>query len=162
MFEYAHGFLPLLKALMMMVGELDYESLFDSKENPRVNDLEYSIGAHIIYVGFIIVVTILLANLLIGLTTSDVQELKSKAELSRTERLVQQISLLETLFRKGWMPGVFQSWYDRHFSIHSILESNDDDEDDDDSSEASSRNDTESSDSKDSGKDYETSSEYKR
>jgi len=128
MFEYVHGLLPLLKSLMMMMaGELDYETLFDSEDqNPRVNDLEYSIGAHIIYVGFIIVVTILLANLLIGLTTSDVQELKSKAELSRTERLVQQISLLETLFRKSWMPQVLKTWYDNSFSIHSILESDDD------------------------------------
>lgn len=122
MFEYVYGFLPFVKALLIMTGELDYETLFDDAENPRTDDLEYSIGAHIIFVGFIIIVTILLSNLLIGLAISDVQDLRSRANLSRTERLIQQIDLLETLFHKEWVPSGLKNWYKNRFSIKSVCD----------------------------------------
>lgn len=127
MFQHIHGFLPFVKSLLMLIGEADYETLFDEEENPRADNLEYAILAHIIFVGFIIVVTILLTNLLLGLAISDVQELRVKAKLSRTERLIQQIDLLETLFKKPWVPSSWRTWYSRRFSIHTkcVMEEDD-------------------------------------
>lgn len=119
MFEYEYGFLPFVKGILIMNGETDYETLFDPEENERASNLEYAIGAHIMFVGFIALMTIILMNLLLGLAITDIQELQKRAELSRTERLIVQVDLLETLFCKGWVPSWLKNYYEEHYSIDS-------------------------------------------
>jgi len=58
---------------MMMVGEVNYEDLFYGNEENPVDDLLYPITGHILYGAFVIMITIVLMNLLVGLTVSDIQ-----------------------------------------------------------------------------------------
>lgn len=64
--------MALLKVLTMMVGEVDYEDLFynpDNKDDPIL----YPITAHVLHGAFVITVTIVLMNLLVGLAVHDIQ-----------------------------------------------------------------------------------------
>lgn len=58
---------------MMMVGEVNYEDLFYGTEESPVDDLLYPLTGHILYGAFVIMITIVLMNLLVGLTVSDIQ-----------------------------------------------------------------------------------------
>lgn len=58
----------LLKVLTMMTGELNYDEIFHSE-----SELIYPISSHVMYAIFIMVATIILFNLLIGFTVSDIQ-----------------------------------------------------------------------------------------
>ncbi|CAG7836492.1 unnamed protein product [Allacma fusca] len=89
--------LAVLKVLMMMVGEVNYEDLFYGNEESPVDDLLYPLTGHILYGAFVIMITIVLMNLLVGLTVSDIQGLKKDAELTRISRQISEISQLESL-----------------------------------------------------------------
>lgn len=51
-----------------MTGELNYDEIFHSE-----SELIYPISSHVMYAIFIMVATIILFNLLIGFTVSDIQ-----------------------------------------------------------------------------------------
>jgi len=59
----------MLKVLTMMTGELNYEEIFYNDEERLV----YPISSYLMYALFIMVATIILFNLLIGFTVSDIQ-----------------------------------------------------------------------------------------
>jgi len=64
-----------MKVLLIMIGETDYETTFErvAEEDRDILPLEYTIPAHIMFAGFIFVITIVLMNLLLGLAVSDIQ-----------------------------------------------------------------------------------------
>ena len=55
--------------IALQVGEVDYETLFYDTEEP----LLYPITAHVLHGAFVIFITIILMNLLVGLAVSDIQ-----------------------------------------------------------------------------------------
>jgi len=56
----------------MMVGEVDYEDLFYNDKN-AADPMIYPITAHVLHAAFVIIVTIVLMNLLVGLAVHDIQ-----------------------------------------------------------------------------------------
>jgi hypothetical protein len=64
--------LAILKVLTMMVGEVDYEDLFYNEDNSE-DPILYPITAHVLHGAFVIIVTIVLMNLLVGLAVHDIQ-----------------------------------------------------------------------------------------
>lgn len=54
----------------MMVGEIDYQDMFYSDDNGAVTG---PVMGHLLYASFVIVVSIVLMNLVIGLTVKDIQ-----------------------------------------------------------------------------------------
>lgn len=91
-----------------LIGELDYQGLFmnddvpstSSKDNKTKDDnssnrnfaVAYPVSAHLWYIGFVITITFVLMNLLVGLAVSDIQvkfSIKTKANyrksLNRTQ-----------------------------------------------------------------------------
>lgn len=82
----------LIKMIAMMSGELDFEDTFYG--DVRV---QFPGTAHAIFLTFIIMVTIILTNLLIGLSVNDIQELRASAELDRLSRQVELIARLEEI-----------------------------------------------------------------
>ncbi|OXA51020.1 Transient receptor potential channel pyrexia [Folsomia candida] len=64
--------LALSKVLIMMTGELNYDEIFyngDDGDQP----IPFRTTGHILFALFVVIVTIILFNLLIGLTVSDIQ-----------------------------------------------------------------------------------------
>lgn len=89
------NFRSILKTVVMMIGELEFEDLFynDNERHPQL----YPITSHAIYFIFIILVTVILMNLLVGLAVSDIQGLQASAGLNRLSRQAELVARLEGL-----------------------------------------------------------------
>lgn len=78
----------------MMAGELEFEDIFYNKDAP----IEYPVTAHGMFFAFVLLVTVILTNLLVGLAVSDIQGLQASAGLDRLSRQAELVSRLESLF----------------------------------------------------------------
>lgn len=76
---FGNIFLVFLKSLTMMVGELDLEEMKKSLSRLPVT-------SHILMVLFILLISIIMANLLVALAVSDINGLRSIAHLMRLAR----------------------------------------------------------------------------
>lgn len=65
----------LVKTVMMMSGELEYEDIFYS--NGTDSQIHYPFTAHGMFLIFVVLVTVILTNLLVGLAVSDIQVILS-------------------------------------------------------------------------------------
>ena len=55
----------MLKSSVMMIGELDYGDLFHPETSKSTNPLPYDIFSMIFFLGFLVVMPILIMNLLV-------------------------------------------------------------------------------------------------
>uniref|UniRef100_A0A336MEW4 CSON014455 protein n=1 Tax=Culicoides sonorensis TaxID=179676 RepID=A0A336MEW4_CULSO len=103
-FEYVPW--ALLKTVIMMSGELEFEDIFygddeqkkDEDDDPQV---KYPVTSHIVFFTFVLLITIILTNLMVGLAVSDIQGLQDSAGLDRLSRQAELVSRLESfLFSK--------------------------------------------------------------
>ena len=75
----------------MMVGELDYADNFTVDESKEPSD--WSIGSlQILFVLFLVLVTIIIQNLILGLTVSKIDDLHKTARSIQLEHLIGQVS----------------------------------------------------------------------
>lgn len=83
----------MLKTVAMMAGELEMEDIFygDTK-------ILYPVTAHAMFLAFVLLVTVILTNLLVGLAVSDIQGLQASAGLDRLSRQAELVARLESLF----------------------------------------------------------------
>ncbi|GAB0088274.1 Transient receptor potential channel pyrexia [Sergentomyia squamirostris] len=81
-----------LKTITMMAGELEFEDIFYN--NGAIN---YPVTAHGMFLAFVLLVTVILTNLLVGLAVSDIQGLQASAGLDRLSRQAELVSRLESL-----------------------------------------------------------------
>lgn len=81
----------ILKTIIMMAGELEFEDIF--YPSTQVN---YPVTSHFVFFGFVLLITIILANLMVGLAVSDIQGLQLSAGLDRLSRQAELISRLES------------------------------------------------------------------
>lgn len=91
--SFANPLVGLLKTIIMMSGELEFEDVFYDEEAP----LLYPGSAHIMLLGFVVLITIILTNLMVGLAVSDIQELRRCAGLDRLVRRAELVAHLEGL-----------------------------------------------------------------
>jgi len=111
-FETSNGPAGIIKVIVMMLGELEYDDLYYNQNEFLANktdnfnrteiELEterqvFPITAHLILVIFIILVSIILMNLLVGLAVSDIQKLSSEGKLHRIVRQVELINQLHAM-----------------------------------------------------------------
>nr|KAG5685635.1 hypothetical protein BaRGS_027136 [Batillaria attramentaria] len=71
----------------MMIGELDFDNIFNDSSNPPA----FPVLAYVLFVFFLIIMSILIMNLLVGLAVGDIQAVQNKATLTRLETEVELI-----------------------------------------------------------------------
>ncbi|KAL8579599.1 hypothetical protein ACOMHN_025552 [Nucella lapillus] len=69
----------LMKTSVMMIGEFDFDTIF----NDSSNRIDYAAVSYILFIAFLIVMSILLMNLLVGLAVDDIKAVQDKAALKR-------------------------------------------------------------------------------
>lgn len=77
-----------------MSGELEFENIFYGD----TNKILYPVTAHAMFFAFVLLVTVILTNLLVGLAVSDIQGLQASAGLDRLCRQAELVARLESLF----------------------------------------------------------------
>ncbi|KAM3962525.1 LOW QUALITY PROTEIN: transient receptor potential channel pyrexia [Aphomia sociella] len=85
----------LVKTVMMMSGELEYEDIFYN--NCTNSQIQYPLTAHGMFLIFVLLITVILTNLLVGLAVSDIQALQESAGLDRLVRQTQLVAHLESM-----------------------------------------------------------------
>lgn len=105
---FANPFLGFITVLVMMTGENDVSILVndpDGKDPPFLLE----VSAQVTFVLFLMFVTVVLMNLLVGIAVNDIQGLKKTADLSKLVRQTQLISYIESALFNGWLPNWLRS-----------------------------------------------------
>ncbi|XP_068232677.1 transient receptor potential channel pyrexia-like [Palaemon carinicauda] len=103
--------ISLVTSLVMMTGELDYESVFLQDENSP------AFLSILILVVFIIIVFIILSNLLVGLAVSDMYAIRQRSEVLRLTRHVELMTQIEALFHSRFIPKKVTKFFLKNISI---------------------------------------------
>ncbi|XP_077279278.1 uncharacterized protein LOC143906850 [Temnothorax americanus] len=101
----------LIKVLAMMTGELGFEDLFFSSDKGGLNEsiggtswILLQVSAQLSFVLFLLFVTIVLMNLLIGIAVHDIKGLQKTAGLAKLVRQTKLIHDVEVAIFLGFMP----------------------------------------------------------
>ncbi|CAL8147270.1 unnamed protein product [Orchesella dallaii] len=113
-----YDYLPLgiIKLVIMMAGELDFDEAFAGKENTGL-----VLCGQFIFLVFVFLIVIVLLNLLTGIAVADVKNLMERSEITSLRKQIEQINFLENmfLFVKNRFPASFFKDLERHTSdIH--------------------------------------------
>lgn len=90
----------IVKVLVMMTGELDMTFLLSVGEPTQI----FYVSAYLTYILFIVFVTVVLMNLLVGIAVHDIQGLHKTADLSKLVRQTQLIHSQEQALFQGYLP----------------------------------------------------------
>ncbi|CAL8072718.1 unnamed protein product [Orchesella dallaii] len=95
--QYTYLFFAIVKVVIMMTGELDFEDAFYGDDGPSL--ALNAIFGQFVFLLLVFITTIVLLNLLTGLAVNDVQSLIEEAEINRLCNELEQIYLLESLIQ---------------------------------------------------------------
>lgn len=108
----------LVKVVIMMSGELEFEDIFYAEE--LKHRTLYPITAHVMFFLFVLLVTLILNNLMVGLAVSDIQGLQQSAGLDRLVRQTQLVAHLESMLFSRLL-GCLPKRILRFFYQHALL-----------------------------------------
>ena len=92
--QYRNPFSTFLKTVVMMAGEFEYDGLFNNVDNT----LDHPISSYILWLIFVILIPIILANLLVGLAVDDIKGVQETAVLKRLALKVELVLNFEETF----------------------------------------------------------------
>lgn len=72
-----------IKTSVMMIGEFEFDTIFNNEDNTNSTDVKYPAASYIIFVIFLVIMSILLMNLLVGLAVDDIKAVQEQAALKR-------------------------------------------------------------------------------
>lgn len=101
---FSNPLMGFISTLSMMVGELNLSILIN---DPVVQDdppLIFELSAQFIFILFLMFVTIILMNLLVGIAVHDIQGLRKTAGLSKLVRQTKLILFVEMGMFSAWLP----------------------------------------------------------
>nr|UPO70950.1 sTRP5 [Mesobuthus martensii] len=81
----------LLKTSVMMIGEFEYDAIFNDPENP----IYFKGPTYILFIIFLILMSIIIMNLLVGLAVDDIKGVQEQAELKRLAMKVDLVLSVE-------------------------------------------------------------------
>ncbi|XP_076750336.1 transient receptor potential cation channel subfamily A member 1-like [Xylocopa sonorina] len=109
--SFSSPHIGLIKVLVMMTGELNFEDLFfPREEDGKSSDsggtswILLQVSAQLSFVLFLLFVTIVLMNLLVGIAVHDIKGLQKTAGLAKLVRQTKLICDVETALFLGLMP----------------------------------------------------------
>ncbi|XP_041352044.1 transient receptor potential cation channel subfamily A member 1 homolog [Gigantopelta aegis] len=73
----------LIKTSVMMIGEFEFDSIFNGQDSGSGDDIIYSEATYLIFVIFLILMSIIIMNLLVGLAVDDIKAVQEQAALKR-------------------------------------------------------------------------------
>ncbi|KOX73970.1 Transient receptor potential channel pyrexia, partial [Melipona quadrifasciata] len=120
--SFGNPFTGLIKVLAMMAGELDFEGLITqidegldgNPEGPFVIYHPLSVCSQILFTLFIVFVTVILMNLLVGIAVHDIQGLRNHAGLTKLVRQTKLILFTEMVLHNSSIPYAFRKWMSDH------------------------------------------------
>ncbi|KAL7637921.1 UNVERIFIED_CONTAM: hypothetical protein RMT77_011534 [Armadillidium vulgare] len=92
-FEYVGK--SLLKTSVMMIGEFEFDTIFNNVDNN--GQVTYPFVSYLLFIFFLILMSILVMNLLIGLAVDDIKAVQDQAVLKRRAMQTQLILDVEVL-----------------------------------------------------------------
>ena len=84
-------FTSFLKVLVMMIGELDFADNFTWDSVDEQGGVFSNIITQMFFIGVLFLVSIVISNLIIGLTVHNITELQNKASIYRLQKTLEQI-----------------------------------------------------------------------
>ena len=87
----------ILKSIAMMTGELEFEGNFTVDMSINSNGSEVTL--QILFLLFVLFVSIIIANLIIGLTVSEIDDLYNEARAIKLQKMVTQVNWLHNIKR---------------------------------------------------------------
>lgn len=103
--QFSNPFVAVIKILVMMTGELEFDDLLSSITEEKGNlSLLGEISALTAFVLFLLFVTIILMNLLIGIAVHDIRGLQKTAGLSKLVGQTNLIAHMESALFNGCLP----------------------------------------------------------
>ncbi|CAG0884772.1 unnamed protein product [Darwinula stevensoni] len=78
------------KSMIMLTGEFDYVSSFSA-------EILYPYTTHILYLAFVLLVSLILGNLLVALAVNDLNKIQKEADVKKVANMLELISYIEYL-----------------------------------------------------------------
>ncbi|KAJ6632711.1 Transient receptor potential channel pyrexia, partial [Pseudolycoriella hygida] len=100
---FSNPLMGFITVLVMMIGEQDLTLLTNDPDGQDPHVL-LEISAQITFVLFLLFVTVILMNLLVGIAVNDIQALKKTAELSKLVRQTELILYIESALFNRYLP----------------------------------------------------------